>query len=381
MIKVESRESRVESILSRLLRILRYSLPVGRVGVGVVLVALLLESGERRPLEVYYHGIAQVRINMDWQTYFGETPTGMTMLLAKDGDAVTTSRISNNVHTQVFQLEPATYKLIVFNQTVDEFGSMRFENLNSHNDAAARATNITTRYTRAWDRGAVYMADPELIGCAVDTITITEEMIEDYYTFVDYRQRGNVPDTAQFVFDEVVNPMITHLRARIYVKGYDNMRSVEASITGMADGFYMSRVDRTVESGTMLLDSWTATPNGSENTGWITTEISTFGMPFGKEKKDDRLPEDNVLTLAFLLKDGTVKTFEYNVGKIMKYETPSGDALTKAEVLRDIIVEIILDDPIDSPDLPDVDPDSKNASGFDAHVDDWEDGGTIEVGF
>jgi hypothetical protein len=343
--------------------------------------SLLLNSCDRRPLEVYYHNVAQVRIDVDWESRFGEVPTGMTMLLARDGDAVTNSRITHDVHSQTFQLEPATYKLLVFNLSSGEFGSMRFEDLGSHHNAAARAENITTRYTRAWDRGATYMTDPELIGCAVDTFAITEEMIEDYYTFVDYRQRGNIPDTAQFVFKEVVDPMITHLHAKVYVKGFDNMRSVEASITGMADGFWMSRVDRTQDPGTMLLDSWTATPNGSENTGWITTTINTFGMPFGKEKKEDRAEEDNVLTLAFLLKDGTVKTFTYNVGKIMRYETPTGDALTKAEILRDIYVEIVLDDPIDSPDLPDVDPDSKNASGFDAHVDDWEDGGTIEVGF
>ena len=346
-----------------------------------LLALLLLAACDRRPLEVYYHNIAQVRIDVDWMSRFGEVPSGMTMMLAKDGDLVTTSRISNNVYSQTFQLEPAIYKLVVFNQSYDEFGSIRFEDLHSHNDGTARARNITTRQTRAWDQGSIYITDPELIGCAVDTFAITEDMIADYYTFVDYRQRGNIPDTAQFVFQEVVDPMITHLHARVYVKGYDNMRSVEASITGMADGFYLSHVDRTVQTGTMLLDSWTATPNGSENTGWINTTISTFGLPFGKEKREDRAEEDNILTLAFLLKDGTVKTFTYNVGKIMRYDTPTGDALTKAQVLKDIYVEIILDDPIDSPDLPDVDPESKNASGFDAHVDDWEYGGTEEIHF
>ncbi len=63
----------------------------------------------------------------------------------------------------------------------------------------------------------------------------------------------------------------------------------------------------------------------------------------------------------------------------MKYLTPSGDALTKAEVLRDIDVEIVIDDPIDSPDLPPVD--DADASGFDAHVDDWEEGDTYEISF
>ncbi|MBQ7423708.1 MAG: hypothetical protein IJV19_03075, partial [Prevotella sp.] len=73
------------------------------------------------------------------------------------------------------------------------------------------------------------------------------------------------------------------------------------------------------------------------------------------------------------------RTFTYNVGKIMKYLTPSGDALTKEEILRDIEVEIVLDDPIDCPDLPPVE--DQDASGFDAYVEDWEEGDTYEVSF
>ena len=65
----------------------------------------------------------------------------------------------------------------------------------------------------------------------------------------------------------------------------------------------------------------------------------------------------------------------------MKYIVPKDESLTKAEALREIEVEIILDDPISSPDLPYVDPSERQASGFDAHVDDWEFGGTIEATF
>ena len=345
-----------------------------------IVLTMVLTGCERRPLEVYYHNIARVRVDVDWDTYFGEKPSGMTMLLYKDGDQATVSRTDHNVTSQTFNLTPGLYKLMVFNLSPDEFGSLKFENLGSYNNATARARNITTRAPKKWDAGIRFMCDPEKIGVAVDTFEITEEMIKDYLVFVDYRQRNNLPDTTDIVYKEVVDPMTTHLNCRILVKGFNSMRSVEASISGMSDGFHMTRVDRTTETGIMLLDTWNATPiEGEDNKGWITTSISTFGLPFGKEKAEDRKEEDNVLTLAFLLKDGTVTTFTYNVGKIMKYLTPSGDALSKAEVLRDIEIEIILDDPIDSPDLPPVDP--QDASGFDAHVDDWDEGETYEVSF
>ena len=345
-----------------------------------IVLTMVLTGCERRPLEVYYHNVARVRVNVDWETYFGEKPSGMTMLLYKDGDQATISRTDHNVTTQTFNLSPGMYKLMVFNLSPDEFGSIRFENINSYENATARARDITSRVRRMWDAGVRYMTDPEPIGVAVDQFEITEEMIKDYLVFVDYRQRNNLPDTTDIVYNEVVDPMTTHLNVRVMVKGFKSMRSVEASITGMSDGFHMTRVDRTTETGIMLLDSWNATAiEGEDNKGWITTSISTFGLPFGKEKAENREPEENVLTLAFLLKDGNVKTFTYNVGKIMKYLTPSGDALTKAEVLRDIEVEIVIDDPIDSPDLPPVD--DADASGFDAHVDDWEEGDTYEISF
>lgn len=345
-----------------------------------IALVLVLTGCYRRPLEVYYHNVARVRVNVDWETYFGEKPSGMTMLLYKDGNQATISRTDHNVTTQTFNLSPGMYKLMVFNLSPDEFGSIRFENINSYENATARARNITTRVPKRWDAGIRFMADPEPIGVAVDQFEITEEMIKDYLVFVDYRQRNNLPDTTDIVYNEVVDPMTTHLNVRVMVKGFKSMRSVEASITGMSDGFHMTRVDRTTETGIMLLDSWNATAiEGEDNKGWITTSISTFGLPFGKEKAENREPEENVLTLAFLLKDGNVKTFTYNVGKIMKYLTPSGDALTKAEVLRDIEVEIVIDDPIDSPDLPPVD--DADASGFDAHVDDWEEGDTYEISF
>ena len=350
---------------------------------GIALTLLLLTSCERRPLEVYFNKVVNVRVDVDWTTYFGEKPSGMTMLLYQDNNELMRSVISNEVNSQTLRLQPAVYKLVIFNLSPDEFGSIKFENLNDHNEAAARAVPITTRTNRAWDKNERYMADPEPIGVAVDTLTITEDMLsDDYLQFVDYRKRNNIPDTIDVVFNETVNPMTTRLNVRVMVKGFSSMRSLESSITGMSDGFYLSRVDRTQETGKMILDTWSATPiEGEDNKGWVTTSISTFGLPFGKEMAANREPEDNVLHMAFLLKDGTTTEFEYNVGKIMKYLTPTGDALTKEEILREIVVEIVLDDPIDTPDLPPVDPDSESGAGFDAHVDDWEYGGNFDITF
>ena len=353
-------------------------------GWAFFLVCLLLSSCVRRPLEVYFQKKVNVRINVDWMKNYGYRPSSMTLVLYNENDSLYRSLPpTSNVDYQNVSLEPGIYKLIVFNQTYDEFPSIYFRDWQNHNEFSARAKPITTRASRRWDANIQYMCDPDNIGVAVDRFTITQEMTEDdYLTFVDYRQRNNIPDTIHYVFNEVVNPMITQLNVRVMVKGFSSMRSVEANISGMADGFYMSRVDRTQETGILLLDNWKATPiEGEDDKGWVTTSIATFGLPFGKERVANRDSTDNVLQMGFLLQDGTVKTFSYNVGKIMKYLTPSGDALSKAELLKHIVVEIVLDDPLNTPDLPPVDPKDQQASGFEAHVDDWEFGGTIEAKF
>ena len=365
------------------MKVPRASYPVLRTSYLIVLVLLLLTSCVRRPLEVYFKKKVKVQVNVDWTSRFGQKPSSMTMVLYKDNDSLYQSYPpSSNVDFRVMELDPGIYKLLVFNQTYDEFSSIYFRDWDHFQTFTARAKPITTRANRTWDANINYMCDPEDIGVAVDEIVITEEMVDDYYTFVDYRQRNNVPGETMFYYNEVVDPMITKLYVRVLVKGFSNMHSLEANISGMSDGFYMSHVDRTQDTGILLLDNWTATPiEGEGDKGWVTTSISTFGLPFGKEAVENRDSTDNVLTLGFLLLDGSVLPFSYNVGKIMKYIVPKDESLTKAEALREIEVEIILDDPISSPDLPYVDPSERQASGFDAHVDDWEFGGTIEATF
>ena len=374
---------------------------------------------DRRPLEVYYQGTVQLRINTDWQTDFGQTPERATYLIYKDEMLYTSIVNTDHVEYQDVILEPGTYQLIVFNETsdIDEFPSLRFENLGDYRRAAVRAKPRTTRASKAWDRDVTYMCDPlEPIGCAIDTIVVTQEMVEEYFRFIDYRKRHDVAryDTARYSFNEIVQPMTTKLKVRILVrKGFQtlvqNRATVDgASISGMADGFYLNRVDRTDETGILPLDEWQLLPiPGETDRGWcvfnldpqrLTTAddslglgIDTYGLPNGKELEANRDSTDNVLTLAFAYA-GTDnqgyrgKLLTYNVGKRMRYYVqdgyfvPHGHAREKAEVLKHIRCEIVIDgkDAVDIPDTINVDP--SNASGFDAQVDDWEFGGTFEFG-
>jgi len=94
------------------------------------------------------------------------------------------------------------------------------------------------------------------------------------------------------------------------------------------------------------------------------------------------------MKLNFTLRDGSEKTFLFNVGKLIhyvKYEPnymvyEPGSVLTQEDVVREL--EIVLDLPYIGDDdvivLPDVEY-SEKAGGFDAIVEPWEDGGTIDI--
>ena len=333
---------------------------------------------ERRELEVYSSDKVAIRIDVDWMTDYGYTPEGMTLMLCKDGDEVTYSTITNDVHSHSVMLEPGTYYLTVFNNTTSEFYSMHFEDLNSHYAAAVRSYFKSSRYSRAWDGNIQYLMPPEDIGVATDTFTITPEMIEEQQKFLNWHWHDNLSENlTEYVFPVVVEPLITRLHVRCNVKGATSISAIEASITGFADGCYLNRVIRTNEFGNLQLDGpWTFTPADETRTwGTIENSIATFGLPFGKEIKENRDSADNIFHINFLLRNDSLMDRSFKVGKTLVYRTPSGDALTLAELLRHIEVEVYIPDTIYLPPV-----EGNSASAFDAEVMDWQPGDTFVIG-
>ena len=169
--------------------------------------------------------------------------------------------------------------------------------------------------------------------------------------------------------------MVTKLNVWVNAQGIRNLSSLTGSITGLADGFYMTHAYRTSEEATMLLpsDKWRLTREEDKyGPGLLYTQTSVFGLPHGKERLDSRSEEDNVLTLALRLRDGSIRVYKFNVGKEIRYrgwdEHMEFDADLHLELELDLV--IILEEP-----LPDVIPAGDADSGFDVEVEPWSDGG------
>ena len=367
--------------------------------IGFVLVLVSLASCERYELELYYSGKAKVHVDVDWITRFGEYPSGMTIMLAKDGDAITYSDITNDVDGYDMELEPGEYKMLIFNRTLGEFGSMGFSQMKSFDQAYAYAQR-QERTTDFWDVNVSYMREPEHIGCAVDTFTILPEMVDDMTRFVNWKDKVDKESQTLYI-QEVVEPMTTEMYIRVRVIGAKYMSSVIGSISGMADGFLLTQAWRRTQLGYHLLDNWSRSAITYEDgdtlkksIGYISTTIRTFGLPHGRELDEQRDSTSNTLSLCFTLLDEKRLVFRYPVGKMIKYrrkdedktradegtgKTGEGTYFSKADVTLelDLIVDAPFYDDDEVPNLPYAQPVGTGA--FDAEVDPWGDDEIIDI--
>ena len=299
------------------------------------------------------------------------------------------------------RLEAGTYKLLLLSNAFDEFGSIHFDGQTSFGNVVVRADNLTSRMNQAWDRGVKYMKTPDVLGVALDTLTVTQEDIDKNRHFIDWRQRF-APDTISIVHRETVYPITSRLNLYVRVQGYKFMRSLEGSISGMADGCYLSRFQNTNEYGPHFLDSWTHRVGTRqdvmkpENTApgqdplpqadslthdWLFTSIPVFGLPGSPEEGlGQRDPQSNVLTLCFTLVDGTTHVYSFEVGDLFRYKNASvtdlsGTRRVKSGETAEIGLNLVIDLPQGQVDLPyaeDSSSSSGSASSFDVVVDDWE---------
>jgi len=361
----------------------------------LISVFSLFVSCQREPLEVYYRGTADVMVNVDWMSKFGEKPSGMTIVLAKDGDEVVYTDFTNDVDSHEMMLEPGDYKMLIINRTYSEFGTLGFEERKSFSRIYAYAQQLQ-RTTEFWDPNVSYMQEPEHIGCAIDSFTILPSMTGGKPRFIPYEDRNNIPNEFEGItLNETVEPMETEMTIRVRVLGIKFMNEVIGNISGMANGFMLTQAWRRSQIGYHLLRGWKVSDVTYENgdtlksVGYITTTIRTYGLPHGRELDTQRSDNSNVLSLCFTLVDGKQHVFRYPVGKMIKYkkanssrhadgnENASYFAKTDVTLELDLVVDAPFFEEEELPNLPYAQPSGTGA--FDAEVADWGDDEIVDV--
>lgn len=332
------------------------------------LLLILCACGEdsflnRREFVDYPDEAAEIMLHVDWDKYADGDPTGMSVYTYGEDGGVSYA-VSNNVDSMLLNRPMGKYRALVFNLSTDEFGSMDFMGMDHIDSARVMLTPITQRQNSAWDKGVVYQRDPEQLFVAVDTLHFSSLSPQVS------RRRVGTTSIWRYTAWEQPKPIITQLIIRVRVKNITSIKSVEGSISGFSAGYYLSQNRGTDSTGTQLLDSWKITVDSvGAPDGYITTSISTLGLP----PQIDHQATDNVLKLSFTLADKTIRVYTFDVGnKITQVDdTGEGSSLRYQMTLYSEIANVT---------LPYVKP-SDEGGGFNAEVDDWDNGGDYDIVF
>lgn len=308
---------------------------------------------ERQCLLVYHY---------DW-TSLGQSPTGMTTRLEGRHTGVQTD-LTNNVASNRFYVDADTFKLMTYNLSPDEFGSLLFTHIDSYDSIRVKVNPLQGHINQSWEGNMTYAQEPEMIGVALDTVVASPQNV----------QQG---DTLERTV--VVHSLVSTLQLKIHVNGLKNMRSMATSLTGLADGCYLSHPELPMDTCNIYIDNWTSSLD-SDGNGWVMASVNCFGLPAQNRDIAHRDSTLNTLKLAFLLRDNTQRFFTFKVGDLFKYydnREDKGNPVSRITLSLQLLIDVDL--PKRTIVLPDVQ--DKNSCGFDAEVEPWEDGGNTDVTF
>jgi hypothetical protein len=348
----------------------------------------LMASCQRRPLYIVEDTGVKVIVKVLWKvdTYpEGLKPDGVTMYFFRDGKFLF-SESTANVDSCAFQLDPGRYRLYMISQSPDEFGHLEFFDMfSSWGKARVSVPEVRSRwYAKAQDE--VLIDNPDLMVAGVsEEFEVTEYMVEEYqhysHTLMSLESKAGGPDPTRAHAEEMVNyytirvpirprNIVSQFWVTIYSDNADVLRSVRASTSGMARDFMLVD-DKTGDGeGTQLITDWSLTIDDPiRRVGHLDGKITTFGFPRGEQPSPAR---DSTLNVATLLVDNsTVEYYVFNVGdKITPGDPPIG-----YRSLYRLVFGSVEKPEIHPPDVPP----GGEPSGFDATVDDWEEGESVDV--
>lgn len=320
----------------------------------LAVLAPLLASCEHKELCYDHPHPVQTRVDVDWSQFAEEVPTGMTVMLypIDDGGHRYTT-LSNNTSYVDLSVVPGRYRAVAYNQSTTEFGTITFDDMDDNAAATVHAAILTSRWYKTRGDEERLVQNPEWFAVGDELCTVSDADAA--------HSRSGTRSTIATIVPRCV---VYTIDIYIHIRNAYNLRSARASLDGLADGYSIAQMRPTTTTATQLIEQWSLTRDADNPAnGTLHAHITSFGLPYGHQST----PSANTLRLSLLLVDGTTqKDYDFRVG----------DAF---QVGSDVELSLSLSESIDTP-LPDVKPEGGQSGGFDAKVDDWADGGNIDIG-
>lgn len=279
-----------------------------------------------------------VRINVDWRLFDKEVPTGMTVMVFPWSGGAPQTVLTNEITHADFSLEPGKYRVLVFNQSTTEFGTLEFQGMDSYETARAVVQHTTSRW---YSRG-----DDEQIG--VEPEWLASDKLDEFEVSEDFSEVTLIPRN-----------VLSHIQVNVKVPSIGYLRYARGSLTGISEGYLLGQGKPLKSKVTYLLESWTKTIDENDATqGTLKTSFKCFGLPETAHLD----AENNKLSFSALLIDKKTQ---------VDYQFPVGDKFKKDENSSDSGYIVSLHVDVDAPPLPAVKPSEGSSGGFDVTIQDW----------
>lgn len=280
-----------------------------------------------------------VRVNVDWHLFDKEVPTGMTVMVFPWSGGAPQTVLTNEITHADFSLEPGKYRVLVFNQSTTEFGTLDFLGMDSYETARAVVQHTTSRW---YSRG-----DDELIG--VEPEWLASDKLDEFDVSDDFSEVTLTPKN-----------VLSQIQVSVKVPGIKNLRYVRGSLTGISEGFLLGQGKPLKSKVTYLLESWTKTIDVNDATlGTLKTSVKCFGLPETTQPDAD----NNKLSLSALLIDNKTQ---------IDHQFAVGDKFQKDDNSSELGYTVTLHVDVKVPEpLPEVKPSEGSSGGFDVTIQDW----------
>lgn len=280
-----------------------------------------------------------VRINVDWHLFDKEVPTGMTVMVFPWSGGAPQTVLTNEITHADFFLEPGKYRVLVFNQSTTEFGTLDFLGMDSYETARAVVQHATSRW---YSRG-----DNELIG--VEPEWLASDKLDEFEVSEDFSEVTLTPRN-----------VLSHIQVSVKIPSIGYLRSARGSLTGISEGFMLGQGKSLQSKVTYLLETWTKSVDENDATlGTLKTSVKCFGLPETAHLD----AENNKLSLSALLIDNKTQ---------IDHQFAVGDKFQKDDNSSELGYTVTLHVDVKVPEpLPEVKPSEGSSGGFDVTIQDW----------
>lgn len=335
------------------------------------MVTLAAISCQHKELCYYHPHTAPVRVNVDWSLFTMDNPTGMTAYAypLSEEDTDNYRFVTHDISSITLDLEVGSFHTLVFNQSESEYGTVEFANLDDYNTAQVRVVETKANWYSTKSPDTKVGSEPEWLAVGrAENVEVTEEMVQRAEEeFLANREEKLTRATQGQTINDVatVTPIsvIKQVEFIVYCEGLYNLRSVRASVDGMAEGCILSTGLNTEIPVSHTIDEWQISPYPHDiTTGDLTATLCTFGIPSSHTAD----PSENTFTIHLLLVDNeTVVDYDFQIGDIL---SQFNDLDGSDGQIQKVVVNLRIPDP-----LPDVKPVGGEDGGFDINVDNWGD--------